>query len=322
MLEIGSLRLKHPLVLAPLAGISDLPFRLICRLMGAPLAFIEMISVHAITHRNRKTLELLTTLPEDRPLGIQFLGRDPDALRAACEEVRERGCDLVDLNAACPVKKVAKRGEGAALMREPDALGRAVKALVDAADVPVTCKLRAGWDHDNINAIEAARAAEDAGASAVFIHGRTRSQQYRGEVDYQVIESVKEALSIPVFGSGDVFSAVHAKRMLDETGCDGVVMARGSMGNPWIFRETIEHLETGEILPRPGMQEITDMMLRHLDLCVSHYGEERAPYIYRKLFIWYTKGIPNVKPLRLKAVRSTSTDELRGYIAELKVLST
>lgn len=318
MLEIGRLKLMHPLVLAPLAGISDLPYRLISRTMGAELAFIEMISVHAITHRNRKTLELLTSHPGDRPLGIQFLGRDPEALKAAWEEVREKGYGLVDLNAACPVKKVAKRGEGAALMREPEALGRAVRALVEAADVPVTCKLRAGWDAESANATDAAKAAEEAGASAIFIHGRTRSQQYRGSVDYGIIKAVKEAVSIPVLGSGDVFSALHAKRMLDGTGCDGVVMARGSMGNPWIFRETIEYLETGKLLPRPSVHEITEVMREHLRLCAEHYGEERTPYVYRKLFIWYTKGIPNVKPLRLRAVRSTSIDETAGLIDELE----
>jgi nifR3 family TIM-barrel protein len=322
MLKIADIELKHPFILAPLAGISDLPMRVISRELGCEMAFIEMISVHAITHRNIKTLELMTSSPEDKPLGIQFLGRQPEHLEAAWAEVKDIGYAVVDLNSACPVKKVVKRKEGAALMREPDALYTAVKTLVNCADIPVTCKVRAGWDAHSVNAVEAAHAIEEAGASAIFIHGRTRSQQYSGTVDYEVIGKVKSEVNIPVIGSGDVFSARLAKRMLDETGCDGVSMARGAMGNPWIFRESIELLETGVTPPRPDIYEITRVMRKHLDLCLEHYGEKHAPFVYRKLYIWYTKGLRNVKPLRLKAVRATTREEHLELIGELEEMNT
>ena len=317
-LKIGSLELKDPVILAPLAGISDLPFRLMSRKMDCPLAFIEMISVHAVTHNNLKTMELMTNHPEDKPLGIQFLGRRPEQLQEAWEKVKDKGYSVLDLNSACPVKKVAKRNEGAALMQEPNALHDAVKALTSCADIPVTCKIRAGWNSDNVNAVEAALAIEEAGADAIFIHGRTRAQQYSGSVDYEIIGKVKAALKIPVIGSGDVFSAEHAMRMFNETGCDGVAMARGAMGNPWIFKETIHLLKTGEPMARPTFKEIIEVMREHLALCVEHYGEKRAPYVYRKLFIWYTKGLMNVKTLRLKAVLATTCDEMLGYINELE----
>jgi len=319
MLKIGNIELKYPLVLAPLAGISDLPYRLTARSMGCELAFIEMISVHAITRANKKTLGLLTQSREDKPLGVQFLGRDPEQLHGAWEMVKDMGYALVDLTAACPVKKVIKRREGAALAREPEALYKAVKTLVEAADVPVTCKIRAGWDADSLNAVEAARAVEEAGASALFIHGRTRTQMYRGEVDYNIIGLVKNSVNIPVIGSGDVFSAVHARRMLDRAGVDGVAMARGSMGNPWIFRETIALLETGELPEKPGIEEIVCMMKMHLALCLEKYGPGHAPIIFRKLFIWYTKGMHSVKPLRLRAVRTTSAEEHLRLIDELRL---
>ena len=317
-LKIGPLELAYPLLLAPLASISDLPFRLMSRSMGCPLAFIEMISVHAVTHNNPKTMDLMTDHPDDRPLGIQFIGRRPEQLEEAWEAVKHRGYSVLDLNAACPVKKVARRAEGASLMREPKALHSAVKTLVKCADIPVTCKIRSGWNADEMNAVEAARAIEEAGASALFIHGRTRAQQYSGFVDYGIIGKVKDSVKIPVIGSGDVFSASHAKRMFTETGCDGVAMARGAMGNPWIFSETIEYLKTGTLPPRPAMSEVIKVMRQHLALMVEHYGEARAPYIYRKLFIWYTKGLRNVKHLRMKAVLATTMDEMLGYIAELE----
>ncbi len=317
-LKIGPLELAHPIILAPLANISDLPFRLMSRSMGCPLAFIEMISVHAVTHNNPKTMDLMTDHPDDKPLGIQFIGRRPEQLEEAWEAVKHKGYAVVDLNAACPVKKVARRAEGASLMREPKALHDAVKTLVKCADIPVTCKIRSGWNADDMNAVEAALAIEEAGASALFIHGRTRAQQYSGFVDYGIIAKVKESVGIPVIGSGDVFSAEHAKRMLTETGCDGVAMARGAMGNPWIFSETIDLLKTGIVPARPSLSEIIKIMRKHLALMVDHYGGERAPYIYRKLFIWYTKGLKNVKHLRMKAVFAKTMDEMLGYISELE----
>lgn len=322
MASIGNIELPAPFVLAPLAGVSDLSFRLMSREQGCPFAFIEMISVHALTHTNRKTMQLLRTVPEDRPLGIQILGRDEEHIKRAMDIILPMGYDSIDLNAACPVKKVAKRGEGAALMKEPEALQRALSTVVRNSNVPVTIKIRAGWDTDSVNAPGIARMAEDAGASAIFVHGRTRAQQYKGTVDYSTIREVKAAVSIPVFGSGDVFSAELALRMMSETGCDGAVMARGAMGNPWIFREAIAAWRAEPIPPRPTIDEVADVMTRHLDMCIEQYGPASAVKVYRKFFIWYTKGLGNVKVLRLAAVRSSSIQEMRTHIEQIRSTAT
>ncbi|MFC1549363.1 tRNA dihydrouridine synthase DusB [Nitrospirota bacterium] len=318
MLKIGDIEIKNRSVLAPLAGISDLPFRMINRRYGCELAFIEMISIHALNYRTPKTMKMLTTAPEDKPLGIQILGRDLDSIRKAVDTIRPMGYDILDLNSACPVKKVAKRGEGAALMKEPKVLESILKLMVEHAGTPVTVKIRAGWDAHSINAAEVARHAEGAGVSAIFIHGRTRTQGYSGSVCYDPIREAKEAVSVPVIASGDMFSAEASKKMMDETGCDGVVMARGALGNPWIFPETAEYLRTGKVPPRPPIGEITEVMHWHLKECVGFYGPHQSVKIFRKFFIWYTKGLRNVKPLRMRAVRATVPEEMSVLIDELR----
>jgi len=317
VLKIGNIEIKNRSVLAPLAGISDLPFRMINRRYGCELAFIEMISVHALNFQSRKTIKMLTSAPEDKPLGMQILGRDLDAVRRAVETIRPMGYQILDLNSACPVRKVARRGEGAALMREPKVLEGILKLMVEHAGTPVTVKIRAGWDQESINAAEVARHAEGAGVSAIFIHGRTKTQGYSGSVSYGPIREAKEAVSIPVLASGDMFSAEAAKKMMDETGCDGVIMARGALGNPWIFPETAHYLKTGEVPPRPPIEEITEVMHWHLRACVDFYGPEQSVKIFRKFFIWYTKGLRNVKPLRMRAVRTKAPEEMSVLIDEL-----
>lgn len=314
MLKIGKIEINSRMVLAPLAGVSDIGMRRISRRFGCEFAFIEMISISALTHCNRKTFELLTNDPLDRPLGIQLLGRDTEEMLRALEIIAPYGYDVIDYNAACPVKKVARRGEGAALMQEPQELGRILRVLVEHSPVPVTVKLRAGWDVHSMNARQCAMEAEQAGVAAVFIHGRTRTQQYSGEVNYEPIRLAKEAVSVPVLGSGDVFSPELAKRMLDETGCDGVVMARGAMGNPWIFQETQALLEKGEVLPKPTVDEIRSVMKDHLDMCLEIYGVRHAHVVFRKFFMWYTKGITGIKPLRPEAVRTQSVEEMHAVI--------
>ena len=321
MLKIGDIEIKNRSVLAPLAGISDLPFRMINRRYGCELAFIEMISVHALNHRNAKTVKMLESHPDDKPLGMQILGRDHDTILQALDTIAPLGFDVLDFNSACPVKKVAKRGEGAALMKEPEVLQDILKLLVKNTDKPVTVKIRAGWDAHSINSVEVAKRAEDAGVSAIFIHGRTRAQGYRDTVLYEPIAEAKEAVSIPVIASGDMFSAEASKKMMDVTGCDGVVMARGALGNPWIFPETAQYLKDGTVPPRPTVTEITDVMLWHLENCVEFYGEEPSVKIFRKFFIWYTKGLRNVKPLRMRAVRTKSTSETRDMIYELREMN-
>lgn len=317
MLRIGGLKLSQPLVLAPLSGVSDLPFRLINRRFGCSLAFTEMISAEALKRKIPRTLRMLDTVEEDRPLGVQLLSADADSLFMALEILGAGGYAVVDLNAACPVKKVVRRGEGAALMLEPVKLASLVRVMAANSTLPVTVKLRSGWDHDSINAREAALRAQEAGASAVFVHGRTRAQGYRGSVDYGAIRGVKEALEIPVVASGDVLSPGAAKKMLDETNCDGLLMARGAMGNPWIFPRTVSMLKTGMVPPGPGVDEITETMFLHLGLCAKHLGPGRAAKVFRKFFVWYTKGLKGVKPLRAEAVKTDTVEGMEGLIGKL-----
>jgi len=310
MLKIGPLTLKYPFILAPMAGITDLPFRMICRRYGCDLAFIEMISAKALVYENRKTEKMIATHDGDRPLGIQLLGTDLEFILRALDIIRKYEYEIIDFNSACPVTKVTSKGEGSGMMKEPRKLGRLLKGIVDHSDAPVTVKIRAGW--------EVALYAQDAGIKGLFIHGRTRQQGYSGRVDYNVIREVKDAIDIPVIGSGDVFSPVHVKKMFDETGCDGVAIARGALGNPWIFRETAEYLKTGMLLPRPDIHEVSDIMAAHLRASVEFHGPVMAPVDFRKLFAWYTKGFRDVKPLKEKAFRAKTEAEMLELITEFR----
>jgi len=236
MLKIGNLKLKSNLILAPMAGITDLPFRMLNRKFGCELAFIEMLNSRSVGHKSRRTLQMLSTDPKDRPLGVQILGCEEQFILKALDVLKNHKFDILDFNAACPAKKVVRRGEGAALLKEPKKLQRLLKLVVKNSKVPVTVKIRSGWDKDSVNAKEVALYAQDAGISGLFIHGRTKLQAYSGNVDYEIIRKVKKALDIPVIASGDIFNRELIKKMLKETGCDGVTVARGALGNPWIFK--------------------------------------------------------------------------------------
>ncbi len=305
-------------MLAPMAGVSDLPFRVVTRSFGAPLAFTEMIDARAISHGERRTRQMLASTPDDRPLGIQLLGNDEAYFVRALEVIEGYGFDLVDLNAACPTPKITRKGKGAALLREPHRLEELLRVLVDRAGVPVTVKIRAGWDPASVNAREVALRAEDAGVSALFIHGRTRTQGYSGTVDYRIIQEVKKALAIPVIASGDNLSVHAIKRMFDETGCDGVAIARGALGYPWIFREVIRFFQDGTLCEKPAMDERIATIARHLNLVVEHYGEKRGISSFHKFFIWYTRGLKGTKPLRDIAFRADTKDELLKVVEELR----
>lgn len=318
MLKIGSLTLDLPFILAPMAGITDLPFRMICRRYGCELAFIEMTSAKALVYENRKTEKMVATSPGDRPLGIQLLGTDVEFILNALDIVMKYEYDIIDFNAACPVSKVTSKGEGSGMMKEPRRLGQVLKAIVDHTDTPVTVKIRAGWDAKSVNAREVALYAQDAGIKGLFIHGRTRAQAYSGSVDYNVIREVKEALDIPVIGSGDVFSPLHVKKMFDETGCDGVAIARGSLGNPRIFSETAEFLKTGILPSGPDICEVADIMTAHLRSLVQYHNPVMAPVLFRKFFAWYTKGFPGVKPLKDRAFRAKTEEEMLALIIEFR----
>jgi len=316
VLKIGNLKLLSPFILAPLSGISDLPFRLINRLFGCELAFLEMISACALVNKNKKTGTMLSTVPCDRPLGIQLLASDAGILKRALEITDKYEFDVVNINAACPVGKVTRRGEGAGLLREPRKLQELLKAAVNYSTAPVTVKIRTGWDQTSINVKDIALSARDAGIQGLFIHGRTKAQGYCGKVDYGVIGEIRNSIDIPVIASGDILSPELAKKMIDETGCDGIVMARGALGNPWIFRETAAFLKTGVVPQHPALYEIRSTMLTHLQLCSRYYGERKGTMIFRKFFAWYMRGFSKTRPLREKAFRSGTIDQMISIIEE------
>jgi nifR3 family TIM-barrel protein len=301
-----------------MAGITDLPYRLLLRSFGCELAFLEMVSSQSLVHESERTRRMLSSSAEDRPLGAQLLGNEEDAVLKALENIRHCCFDMIDLNAACPVPKITKKGKGASLLKEPTKVRSLLEVLVKNADVPVTVKIRAGWDRNMVNARDVALHAEDAGISALTIHGRTREQGYSGRVDYAVIKEVKEALSIPVIASGDALSPQLIRKMFSETGCDAVAVARGSLGNPWIFRDTISFLETGTIPERPSPEEIADTMRRHLDLTCTFYGDKRGTILFRKLFSWYVKGLHEIRSLKEDAFRAQTREQMIRLIENIR----
>lgn len=317
MLKIGNLKLSSPLILAAMAGITDLSYRMLNRKFGAKLAFVEMINVRSLGYNSRKTQKMLLTAPGDKPLGVQLLGCEPEFILRGLDILQRYEFDILDFNAACPMKKIVRRGEGASLLREPKKLSRLLKLIVGNSSRPVTVKIRSGWDEKHVNAKEAALYARDSGIKALFIHGRTKAQIYSGQVDYRIIKEVKDALDIPVIASGNVFSAQSAKKMFDETGCDGILIARGSLGNPWIFDEINGFLKNGLVPERPKREELIKTMAYHLDLCVEFHGERNGVMIYRKFFNWYTRGMRNVRPLRESVNRVRKRDEMERLMEKL-----
>ena len=313
-MKIGNLKLKTNLILAPMAGITDLPFRMLNRKFGCELAFVEMINCRSISYKSKRTKKMLSSAPKDRPLGVQLLGCEQKYILKAMDVLKGYDFDILDFNAACPAKKVVRRGEGAALLKEPEKLKKLIKLVVKNATCPVTVKIRTGWDKTSVNAREIALLAEDAGVDALFIHGRTKFQGYSGTVDYAAIHSAKKAISIPLVASGDIFNAQLAKKMFDETGADAVAVARGALGNPWIFGEIKEYLKHGTHLERPGIEEIKKVMCDHLDANIAFYGERNGVMMFRKFFAWYTKGFRKIRHLREKSSRIKTRDEMAQVI--------
>ena len=315
-LAIGDVHLENPYILAPMAGVTDLPFRLLCREQGAGLLCMEMVSAKAIQYNNKNTKALLEIHPDEMPVSLQLFGSDPEVISEIAKRIEERPFSILDINMGCPVPKIVRNGEGSALMKQPKLVHEIVSKTVKAIKKPVTVKIRKGFDDSCIIAVEIAKIIEDAGASAVAVHGRTREQYYSGKADWDIIRQVKEAVSIPVIGNGDVVSGESAIAMQKETGCDGVMIGRGAQGNPWIFSELLAYDRTGEMPKRPTMEEIKQMICRHARLQVKYKGEYLGIREMRKHVSWYTSGLPNSARLRGEINAVESLVELENLLEE------
>ncbi len=297
-LKIGSVTLDNNILLAPMAGVTDLPFRLLCREQEAGLVCMEMVSAKAILYKNKNTESLLTIHPQEGPVSLQLFGSDPKILSEMARQIEERPFSILDINMGCPVPKVVGNGEGSALMKQPKLVEEIVTAVVKAVKKPVTVKIRKGFNDTCVNAVEIARIAEQCGAAAVMIHGRTREQYYTGEADWEIIAKVKDKLSIPVIGNGDIKDGASAEAILRRTGCDGIMVGRAARGNPWIFRQIAAYLQDGTVLPAPEKEEIRATILRHAKMQLEYKGEYTGIREMRKHVSWYTAGMPDSARLR------------------------
>ena len=315
-LRIGNVTFDNNLILAPMAGVTDLPFRFLCREQGCGLSVTEMVSAKAILYKNKNTNELLSVSDQEGPVSVQLFGSDPDIMANMAAAIESRPFALIDVNMGCPVPKIVNNGEGSALMKDIKLAEKILTAMVKAVKKPVTVKFRKGFTEEDCNAVEFARMAESSGVAAIAIHGRTREQYYSGTADWDIIRQVKEAVSIPVIGNGDVFEPEDAKALIDQTGCDGVMIARGAKGNPWIFSRTLHYLETGELLQPPTPAEISEMILRHGAMQAEHKGETVAMREMRKHMAWYTGGLPHSAKLRNDINQVETMEELRRFVRE------
>lgn len=310
-LRIGNTVLENNVILAPMAGVTDLPFRVLCREQGAGCVVTEMVSAKAVLYNNKNTRELLQIDPAERPAAVQLFGSEPDIMAEIAARLEEGPYDYIDVNMGCPVPKIVNNGEGSALMKNPERAKEVMTAMVKAVKKPVTVKFRKGFNDLSVNAVEFAKMAESCGIAAVAVHGRTREQYYSGKADWDIIRQVKEAVRIPVIGNGDIFTPEDAGRMLKETGCDGIMVARGAKGNPWLFGRINHYLDTGEVLPGPSMAEIKAMILRHGRMLVQFKGEGVAMREMRGHMAWYTKGMPHSATLRNEI---NQVETLEGFV--------
>ncbi len=316
-LKIGSVELPNPVILAPMAGVSDLPFRLLCSEQGAGLVCMEMVSAKAIAYHNRNTEKLMETDVREHPVSLQLFGSEPDLMAEIATQIEEKPFDILDINMGCPVPKIVGNGEGSALMKNPKLIEEIVTKVSRATKKPLTVKFRKGFDDTHVNAVEIAKIAEAGGAAAVAVHGRTREQFYSGTADWEIIRQVKEAVSIPVIGNGDVDSPQKAKALLDETGCDGVMIGRAARGNPWIFHRVVEYLETGKLSDKPSKEAVKAMMLRHARMQVECKGDYTGIREMRKHISWYTTGLPGSAKLRGRINSVESLEEMEALLQEM-----
>ena len=315
-LTIGNVTLENNLILAPMAGVTDLPFRLLCKEQGAGLLCTEMISAKAIHFKNKNTKSLMRILPEERPVSLQLFGSEPDLMAEIAAQIEDEPFDILDINMGCPVPKVVNNQEGSALMKNPKLVGEIVSKMASAIKKPLTVKIRKGFTEGSVNAVEIAKIIEASGAAAIAVHGRTREQYYAGKADWDIIRQVKEAVSIPVIGNGDVNSPESAKRLIEETGCDGIMIGRAARGNPWIFGRINRFLETGVKEEEPGVQEVKEMILKHARLQSEYKGEYTGMREMRKHVAWYTAGMPHSASVR-RQVNEVETYEQLEKLVEL-----
>lgn len=313
---IGGVALDSPLILAPMAGVTDLPFRLLCKEQGCSLVYTEMVSAKAILYKNKNTRALLEVEEEEHPVAVQLFGSDPAVMAEIAAQVEEGPFEIIDVNMGCPVPKIVKNGEGSALMRNPKLAEKILTAMVKATKKPVTVKFRKGFENGDSAAVEFAKMAEASGVAAVAVHGRTREQYYSGKADWNIIRQVKDAVSVPVIGNGDIFEPEDAVRMMEETGCDGVMIARGAKGNPWIFGRTKGLMETGITPPKPSGGEIRDMILRHGRMLSECKGEKAGIREMRSHMAWYTSGLPNSASLRNDMNQAETYEDMEKLLQE------
>ena len=318
-MRIGDFEFAYPVFLAPMAGVTDTPYRILAREMGCPLVYSEMVSDKGINYRNEHTLNMLKTEPEERPMAMQLFGAEADSVARAAEYVASLGCaDILDFNMGCPAPKVVKNHEGSAMLKNPENAYRVLKALVGAVDMPVTVKMRIGWDDRHINIMEMAQLAQEAGVAAIAIHGRTREQFYRDQADWAIIGRVRESLRIPVIANGDIRNVQDLAKIRQVTGCEAVMVGRAAQGNPWIFRQLTEYLKTGAILPGPTIEERKEVIIRHLDMLLKFKGDYIGPREMRKHATWYTKGIKGSAELRCLFNQAVCRDDFLRILDRMK----
>jgi len=316
-LQIGNVKLENDLILGPMAGVTDLPFRLLCKEQGAGLLCMEMVSAKGIMYNNKNTKFLLTIDERERPVSLQLFGSDADIISEQAKRIEELPFDILDINMGCPVPKIVNNGDGSALMKNPLLAGEIIEKTARAIQKPVTVKIRKGFDEEHINAVEMAHIAQESGAAAIAVHGRTREQYYSGKADWEIIRKVKEAVKIPVIGNGDVWTPQDAIDMRKQTGCDGVMIGRGAQGNPWIFKQILHYEQTGELLEKPSPQEVTEMILRHAKMQMEFKGEYTGMREIRKHAAWYTAGYKNSAKLRGKINETETYEELKELLSHL-----